>query len=129
MLKRPALKATATDKPVKILDKEVSQPLSVTVPFGTLPPNQYIRGARYRVDFARLLTRNYTKDVAELGQYDYDIRQVFKDNAIRVKALEDEEKRVASERERRSKAMVEVVTEVGDPQLHPVGGGEHLERV
>lgn len=72
-----------TDKPVKILDKEVSQPLSVTVPFGTLPPNQYIRGSRYRVDFARLLTRNYTKDVAELGQYDYDIRQVFKDNAIK----------------------------------------------
>lgn len=72
-----------TDKPVKILDKEVSQPLSVTVPFGTLPPNQYMRGSRYRVDFARLLTRNYTKDVAELGQYDYDIRQVFKDNAIK----------------------------------------------
>jgi len=72
-----------TDKPVKILDKEVSQPLSVSVPFGTLPANQYIRGARYRVDFARLVTRNFTKDKIELGQYDYDIREIFKDNAIK----------------------------------------------
>lgn len=72
-----------TDKPVKILDKEVSQPLSASVPFGTLPVNQYIRGARYRVDFARLVTPNYTKDVIELGQYDYDIREIFKDNAIK----------------------------------------------
>lgn len=72
-----------TDKPVKILDKEVSQPLSMSVPFGTLPVNQYIRGNRYRVDFARLVTPNYTKDTIELGQYDYDIREVFKDNAIK----------------------------------------------
>jgi len=72
-----------TDKPVKILDKEVSQPLSVSVPFGSLPTNQYFRGARYRVDFARLVTPNYTKDQIELGQYDYDIREVFKDNAIK----------------------------------------------
>jgi len=79
-----------TDKPVKIIDKEVSQPLSVSVPFGTLPTNQYIRGARYRVDFARLLTKNYTKDVIELGQYDYDIRNMFKDNAIKDhQTLED----------------------------------------
>lgn len=72
-----------TDKPVKILDKEVSQPLSISVPFGTLPVNQYIRGGRYRVDFARLLTPNYVKDIIELGQYDYDIREIFKDNAIK----------------------------------------------
>lgn len=72
-----------TDKPVKIMDKEVSQPLSVSVPFGTLPSNQYMRGARYRVDFARLVSKNYTKDVAEINQYDYDIREVFKDNAIK----------------------------------------------
>lgn len=72
-----------TDKPVKIMDKEVSQPLSVSVPFGSLPVNQYVRGARYRVDFARLVTPNYTKDVIELGQYDYDIREIFKDNAIK----------------------------------------------
>jgi len=67
-----------TDKPVKIMDKEVSQPLSISVPFGSLPSNQYMRGARYRVDFARIVSRNYTKDVAEINQYDYDLREVFK---------------------------------------------------
>ena len=72
-----------TDKPVKILDKEVGQPPSFSAPFGSLPPNQYISGGRYKVNFARLLSRNYTKDVAELNQYDYDIRDLFKDNAIK----------------------------------------------
>jgi hypothetical protein len=72
-----------SDHPVKIMDKEVSQPLSVSVPFGSLPANQYIKGARYRVDFARLVSKNYTKDTAELNAYDYDIREVFKDNAIK----------------------------------------------
>jgi RNA polymerase sigma factor (sigma-70 family) len=72
-----------TDKPVKILDKEVGQPPSMSAPFGTLPVNQYISGARYKVNFARLLSRNYTKDIAELNQYDYDIRDLFKDNAIK----------------------------------------------
>lgn len=72
-----------TDKPVKIIDKEVSMPLSATVPFGTLPTNHYMRGARYRVDFARILTKNYTKDKIELGAYDYDLRNMFKDNAIK----------------------------------------------
>lgn len=72
-----------TDKPVKILDKEVGQPPSMSIPFGTLPVNQYMSGARYKCTFARLASRNYTKDVAEIHQYDYDIRDVFKDNAIK----------------------------------------------
>ncbi len=72
-----------TDKPVKILDKEVGQPPSFSAPFGSLAPNQYISGGRYKVNFARLLSRNYTKDSAELNQYDYDIRDLFKDNAIK----------------------------------------------
>lgn len=72
-----------TDKPVKILDKEVGQPPSFSAPFGTLPSNQYISGGRYKVNFARLLSKNYTKDKAELNQYDYDIRDLFKDNAIK----------------------------------------------
>jgi hypothetical protein len=76
-------KQVDTDKPVKIVDKEVNQPLSASVPFGTLPKNWYMRGNRYRIDFARLVTRNYTKDVRELEQYDYDLREVFKENAIK----------------------------------------------
>ena len=72
-----------TDKPVKLVDKEVNQPLSATVPFGTLPRNFYMRGSRYRVDFARLVTRNYVADVRQLETYDYDIRNTFKENAIK----------------------------------------------
>jgi methyl-accepting chemotaxis protein len=49
----------------------------------------------------------------ELGQMAGAV-QVFKDNAIRVKALEDEEKKAAAERLRRAQSMVEVVSEVGD---------------
>lgn len=76
-------KQTDTDKPVKIVDKEVSQPLSVTVPFGTLSPGFGIRGDRYRVDFARNMTRNYHGDVGQIETYDYDIRDHFKERSIR----------------------------------------------
>lgn len=71
-----------TDMPVKIVEKEVMQPLSVSLPFGSLPANWYMRGSKYRVDFARLATRNYTIDIAQAQTYNKDIREVFKENAI-----------------------------------------------
>ncbi|MHB2167766.1 HAMP domain-containing methyl-accepting chemotaxis protein [Alsobacter sp. R-9] len=43
-----------------------------------------------------------------------DAVQVFKDSSLRVKALEEEERRTAAERLRRSEAMVVVVGEVGE---------------
>ena len=49
----------------------------------------------------------------EIGQMAGAV-QVFKDNAIRVKALEEEEKKIAAERLRRAESMVEVVGEVGE---------------
>jgi hypothetical protein len=72
-----------TDEPVKIIDKEVSQPLSMSVGFATLPKNRIMKGDRYRVDFARILSPSYFQDVRRLEQYDYDIRNVFKENAIK----------------------------------------------
>lgn len=72
-----------TDKPVKILDKEPSQPVAISVPFGTLPENYYMHGSRYQVTFARLVTPNIVKDVREIEQYDYDIRDLFKNNSIK----------------------------------------------
>ena len=71
-----------TDKPVKIFEKEVSQPLSVTVPFGTLPSNTYMNMDKGRVDFARTMTESYVKDTAEIGTWRADIREIFKQNAI-----------------------------------------------
>lgn len=72
-----------TDEPVKIVEKEVVQPLSMSVGFATLPKNQIMKGDRYRVDFARILSPSYFQDVRRLEQYDYDIRNVFKENAVK----------------------------------------------
>jgi len=72
-----------TEEPVKIVDKEVSQPLSMSVGFATLPKNRIMKGDRYRVDFARLLSPSYFQDIRRLEQYDYDIRNVFKENAVK----------------------------------------------
>ena len=72
-----------TDEPVKIVDKEVPQPLSVSVGFATLPKNRIMKGDRYRVDFARIVSPNYIQDIRRLEQYDYDIRNVFKENAVK----------------------------------------------
>lgn len=72
----------ATDKPVKLVNREPGSPGACTVPFGTQPIQYYIRGDRYAVFFDRLVTPKFTKDVTELRTYGYDIRQVISDNAI-----------------------------------------------
>jgi hypothetical protein len=81
-----------TDKPVKVIDKEVDNPPAQSIPFATLPSNQYIRGSRYRVTFARIVTPRFTKDVDELRTYVMDIRQVLSDNAIKDMLAEEDGK-------------------------------------
>ncbi len=81
-----------TDKPVKIIDKEVDNPPAQSIPFATLPSNQYIRGSRYRVMFDRIVTPRFTKDVDELRTYVMDIRQVMSDNAIKDMLAEEDGK-------------------------------------
>jgi methyl-accepting chemotaxis protein len=49
----------------------------------------------------------------ELGQMAGAV-QVFKENAVRVKALEEEERAIAAERLRRAQSVVEIVSEVGE---------------
>ncbi len=71
-----------TDRPVKIIEKEVLQPLSMSVPFGTLPRNFYMTGDKYRCDFARLVTRNYVADVKTLETHNKDLKTFYKENAI-----------------------------------------------
>lgn len=71
-----------TDRPVKIVEKEVLQPLSMSVPFGTLPRNLLMTGDKYRVDFARLVTRNYTADVKTIETFQKDLKTFYKENAI-----------------------------------------------
>lgn len=81
-----------TDKPVKIVDREPNSPGAVSVPFGQLPFNRYIRGPRFRVLFERIQSPRFTKDVDELRTYDMDIRQVLSDNSIKDMAAEKDGK-------------------------------------
>jgi hypothetical protein len=87
-------KQVDTDKPVKVVDKEVDSPAAVSVPFATLPMNRYIRGSRYRVMFDRILTPKFTKDVDELRTYDMDIRQILSDNSIKDMLAEEDGKAI-----------------------------------
>jgi len=81
-----------TDKPCKIVDKEPDSPAAVSLPFGSLPVNIYIRGLRYPVMLDRIVTPRFTKDVDELRTYVMDIRQVLSDNAIKDLLAEEDTK-------------------------------------
>jgi len=72
-----------TDHPVKIVEKEVQTPLGASVPFSTLPSNVEMNFSKYSVNFARILTKNFIKDVQLLKGYNTDIRNIFKDAAIK----------------------------------------------
>lgn len=85
-------RAVDTDKPVKIVDKEPDSPAAISIPFATLPTNLYIRGPRYRVQFDRIATPRFTKDVDELRTWIMDIRQVLSDNAIKDMLAEEDGK-------------------------------------
>ena len=81
-----------TDKPVIVVDKEPAAPAAISVPFGQLPANRYIRAPRYRVLFARIESTRYSKDADELRTYDMDVRQVLSDNMIKDMATEKDAK-------------------------------------
>lgn len=85
-----------TDLPAKIIDKEPDCPPAISVPFGNLPMNLYIKAPRYRVLFDRILTTRFTKDVEELRTYDMDVRQVMSDNAIKDMLAEEDGKFMAA---------------------------------
>ncbi len=81
-----------TDKPYKVVDIEVDNAMAMSIPFGSFAPEVYIQGSRYCVSFDRITTHRYTKDVAELGTYKMDIRQVLSDNAIKDMLVEEDGK-------------------------------------
>ena len=85
-------KQVDTDKPVIVCEKEPDSPAAISVPFGSLPMNRYIRGIRYRVMFQRILSPRFVKDVNELRTYDMDIRQVLSDNALKDMQAEEDGK-------------------------------------
>jgi hypothetical protein len=101
-----------TDNPVKVVDKEPDSPAAVSVPFGTLPTNIYIRGPRFRVAFDRILTPRFTKDVEQLRTWVMDIRQVLSDNAIKDMLAEEDSKFIS--------AVNSIL--VGQDQVSPISG-------
>jgi len=111
-----------TDKPVKIIDKEIDNPPAQSIPFATLPSNQYIRGSRYRVMFDRIVTPRFTKDVDELRTYVMDIRQVLSDNAIKD-MLAEEDGKFLSAVNAALLAPDTIVPASGVPQWVTIAGG------
>ena len=85
-------KQVDTDKPVIICEKEPDSPAAISVPFGTLPMNRYIRGIKFRVMFQRIMSPRFLKDINELRTYDMDIRQVLSDNALKDMQTEEDGK-------------------------------------
>lgn len=76
--------------PVKVIDKEPGSPAAISIAFGTLPRNVFIRGSRYRIPFCRLVSPRFTEDVARLATWTMDIRQVISDNAMKDLLAEED---------------------------------------
>ena len=84
-----------TDKPVKVVEMEQNSSGAITIPYGTLPNGEYMKGKKYRVMFARMSTPRMSKDVVELGTYTMDLRQVFADNMIKDLSTHEDSRAIA----------------------------------
>jgi hypothetical protein len=84
-----------TDKPVKVVEMEPNSAGAITIPYGTLPVGEYMKGKKYRVMFARMSTPRMSKDVVELGTYTMDLRQVFADNMIKDLSTHEDSRAIA----------------------------------
>ena len=117
-----------TDKPVKVVDKEPNSPGAISVPFATQPVNRYIRGPRFRVQFDRILTPRFTKDIDELRTYDMDIRQILSDNSIKDMLAEEDGKFILVTNTLLG-SQGATVAETGTVQWQNVGGGVTRESI
>lgn len=79
-----------TDLPWKVIDKEPNSPAAISLAFANLPSNYYIDAPRYAVQFDRVFTDRFTKDVDTLRTYVMDVRQVMSDNAIKDMLAEED---------------------------------------
>ena len=66
-----------------IWELEPDSPGSMWVSLQAIPEGEYIKGSRYQIPFARVLTRKYVKDIDELRTYRQDIRKILTDNSIK----------------------------------------------
>ena len=80
-----------TDVPTKVVEKEPFAAAAYSLPFGTMPIGEYIKGPKFRVMFDRIMSRRYRIDIDKLITYRMDIKQVMED--ILLKKIQEEEDR------------------------------------
>jgi len=81
--KEDLVPALSHDKPMIYWELEPDSPGSKWVPFQTVAEGEYIFGSRYVIPLARVMTKKYQKDLAELYTYKKDLRKVLTDNSIK----------------------------------------------
>ena len=78
-----------TDIPTKVVEKEPSAPAAYSVPFSKMPIGAYIKGPKFRVMFARIMSRRFRIDIDKLATYRMDIKKVMEE--ILLKKIQHEE--------------------------------------
>ena len=74
----------ALDERLQIIwEIEPDSPAAKWVPLQTVPDGEYIKGSRYIIPFARVLTPKFVKDIDELRTTRQDIRKIMTDNSIK----------------------------------------------
>ena len=66
-----------------VWEREPDSPAAKWVPLQTVPDGEYIQSSRYIIPFARVLTPDFRKDIAELRTTKQDIRKILTDNSIK----------------------------------------------
>lgn len=116
-----------TPKPFKIFDKEPNSPAAISVPFGTLPVNVWIKENRMGMGFDRLETPRFTKDIDELRtNRGIDIRQVLSDSAVKDLSVQKDGKFIQAIMSyldpAGSNTAGQTLTETGKAQWVSIGG-------
>lgn len=90
MAREKLVKQLDSDQPYFIMEKEVGSTGAATVPYNTAPEGVYLRGNRYPVAFARIMSPMASKDTSELLTYSIDLRSVIGDKYVKdILAEED----------------------------------------
>ena len=71
------------DKPMIYATLEPDSPGAKWVSFQTVAEGEYLYGSRYVIPLARIVTKKYQKDLAELRTYDMDLRKYITDNSVK----------------------------------------------
>lgn len=72
------------DERLRIIEElEPDSPGGKWVDLQGIPEGEYMKGSRYQVPFAKLMTRKYQKNIDELRTYKQDLKKILSDNSIK----------------------------------------------